>query len=191
MPCNSQLTCVAVSLLIAVPALADDTISAPVEGLTRVLEGEWFGDQPWEPDGLVSVVHVDNDIFFPGTSDADYTAGLGLSLIGPETRTSPFSLVPAVEYLDRLLPGGPAVTGNEAPGARYAMQLGTLGFTPDDLSSSEPLPDDRPYASLLLLSGARQWKEPLEPVAHRSTLTVGFLGLNVFSFFQKTWHGIT
>lgn len=68
----------------------------------------------------------------------------------------------------------------------FSLVLGHTAFTPRELQRSDPIYDDRPYASLLYLSAGRLTVNPYSRRALRSELTVGMLGLRIGESVQ-TW----
>lgn len=87
-----------------------------------------------EPTGSAASLRWENDTF--GGTDANYTNGISLAL----TRAG------------KGLLGGVWDLRGEAEGKRFATyELTQLQFTPNDLKSSDPDPNDRPYAGVLYL----------------------------------------
>src|SRR5690625_7604633 len=67
------------------------------------------------------------------------------------------------------------------------MEVGTYGFTPDDIQSADVLASDRPYASLVYISSSRMYALS----ANRrisTTLTWGVLGTHLFGELQRRMH---
>lgn len=63
-------------------------------------------------------------------------------------------------------------------------------FTPSDISISEPIPDEHPYASLFFIANAEQTVVPESNVAYQSTFTLGLLGLDTAEDLQEAIHDI-
>lgn len=84
----------------------------------------------------VATFQFDNDEM-AGT-DRHYTGGLRLACVRPPP-----------QYLHALAPSAPDSDAITRSRATYA--LGVSAFTPDDLSRSEPIEDDHPYAGWLYL----------------------------------------
>lgn len=155
------------------------------------------------PDADVSGVRIqlDNDLFAAGGDrDRDYTGGLAVTVSGPAARDSFVSLDPLVARLDRwLLPKSvqdPSVQDSaqasvQGGSVHHAMQFGLIAFTPEDLSATGPLYDDRPYASLLFLANGRVTLAADGRTAWVSNLTVGALGLEISRQAQEQIHRIT
>lgn len=84
----------------------------------------------------VATVQYDNDVV--GGTDRHYTGGLRLACV-----TSP------PKFMHDLILPGPSADAITRSRSTYA--IGESIFTPDDLSRSEPIEDDQPYAGWLYL----------------------------------------
>jgi hypothetical protein len=73
---------------------------------------------------------------------------------------------------------------------RHNFEFGFTFFTPSAISVAEPLPDDHPYASLFFVSNTQQTILPESRTAYQSSLTVGFLGLNIADDVQGLTHDL-
>jgi hypothetical protein len=131
-------------------------------------------------------VHVDNDLFALADRDRDYTAGVAFSLGGDAARTRAPFLFRALDGFDDTLAAGPFAPGGRVEGR--ALEIGLLLFTPQDLSASVPLLDDRPYASLFYVSSTALRHDDERGVAYQSSLTLGLLGLPVAGELHKRVH---
>lgn len=122
---------------------------------------------------------VEQDLFVPGRNqDRNYTGGLGFTTSGSFLRSVPvYSLM---SLADSRFASAPADR------QRWGMLLAASGFTPDDLNTVEPVRDDRPYASLLVLGAQRTYASDDAPSAWRTELVVGLLGLRLAEDVQ-TW----
>jgi hypothetical protein len=120
---------------------------------------------------------VDNDLFGPAMSDRDYTGGVALTVSGTKTARHFWSLDPALRQMDRALLGG----GRDFTRAAilYSAQVGLISFTPQEISASDVVADDRPYASLAYVTSARQYVYPDGRRVRQSALTLGLLGLSL------------
>lgn len=138
-----------------------------------------------EPRGFT--VQLDNDLFSGAHRDQDYSWGIAATFASPEGRriAAPFDAVRA-RLESWLTPPRLAATGTLQQS--HALQMGLLAMTPSTLRSPDPLPDDRPYASLLFLSTAEM--SVLEDVgrARFTSFTVGALGLKVAETIHRTVH---
>lgn len=115
-------------------------------------------------------VHSDNDLFAFTHLDRDYTAGVSVTLT------------------DTFAPYAGAPSRRTGPVAARALELGLLLFTPQDLAAEGPLPDDRPYASLVYASRSKLAHAPSRDVAYQTTLTVGLLGLRFAEQVHRSVH---
>jgi hypothetical protein len=117
-------------------------------------------------------VQIDNDLFAGGATDRDYTGGMAVTISGSQARDGLLSLDPALAQIDRLF-----ISPDSIGDVHYARQAGLIAFTPTDIAASQPLHDDRPYASLLFVSNGRVSVDADGRNAWSSNLTVGMLGL--------------
>ena len=124
-------------------------------------------------------VYSENDKYFAGT-DQHYTNGFKLSALSAELTNFTTDPVPVVvqqvaRALDRLVPPG--------HDCKLSLALGQNIYTPANISTTFPPPNDRPYAAWLYTSAAFQvYSSPrvfatgLRGVAQLDTLEV-FVGL--------------
>jgi hypothetical protein len=127
----------------------------------------------------------DDDVMSFADRDADYTGGMAVTFAGRRVAEWPLSLDRAASRLDFLVPRHEHL-GLAQP--LHAMQIGLIAFTPEDLDIREPIPDERPYASLLYLSNARVFVTDPEHPAYETSLTVGMLGLDLAGDLQRAIH---
>jgi hypothetical protein len=73
----------------------------------------------------------------------------------------------------------------------YTIEGGLYGFTPSDMSTSRPDHNDRTYLSIFYLSSAHERFDLQTKNAWQSRLTIGVLGLDVFSSLQRNIHEST
>lgn len=71
------------------------------------------------------------------------------------------------------------------------MIMGVSAFTSEDISDPQPILDDHPYGSLILLGNTRQAVDPVAATASKSTLLFGLLGTNLAHEMQDFFHGLT
>jgi Uncharacterized protein conserved in bacteria (DUF2219) len=174
-----------VMVLFAARTAAEDT---PRPGPT--LEDGRPQGLPLDADGREKynagwTVAIDNDILSLTDRDYDYTGGAAVTLTGRRAEEWLLTLDPVLGGLEFLVPGRHA-----APGyfTLHAVQFGALAFTPDDLNATEPIRDDRPYASLVFLSSGRTYvKDPRKPV-YQTSFTAGVLGLDIVGDIQHWLH---
>jgi hypothetical protein len=131
--------------------------------------------------------YFDNDFFTAGDRDNDYTGGIAFKLAGTGVKSSFLSVDSWLESFDRLS-GFTRSFDDKTSFKTHAMEYGITLFTPVDISASNPVFDQHPYASLLFVSNTQMVVVPEEFLSYQSTLTVGFLGLPVAGELQKTMH---
>jgi hypothetical protein len=144
----------------------------------------WLGAAAADP--VMHSVVFENDMMGHPSSDRNYTMGLAYI----ESRNGPPTVGPDVLYdgltgLNRLLR-----VDSEGPG-RYSQSFWTIGstnFTPSDLTVSAPIPNDRPYASLLYLGVGYQ--NPQDGFTTETELQLGVLGTNIGHYVQTRIHRI-
>ncbi len=125
-------------------------------------------------------VQVDNDLFAGGERDRDYTGGFAVAMSGTDARDRYASLDPVLAAIDAAVS-----TSDDEVTLRHSRQIGLMMFTPRDVTRSERIDNDRPYASLLFSTNARVRVAPDDRTAWTSSLTVGVLGLS----FTEQLHG--
>lgn len=148
--------------------------------LTSIAEEDFSG---WR-------LNLDNDLLTGLSTDRDYTGGIGVTLSGGEVQHYLFGVDWLRQSLDEVA-GFANLSRSDSGQSFHSQQYGMMLFTPDDISSSSPVYDDRPYASLFFISTtslnvlARRYK------AFYSTLTIGLLGLELAEQVQSGLHEIT
>lgn len=109
--------------------------SAPVLVAGLLLTGHAAAQSPAERGSLAFI--VENDVF--ASTDRNYTSGLKLSYVsGLRTEPGP----------TRWLAGALLGAGAEDR-VRFGLAVGHSIFTPEDIDTAEPLPDQHPYAGWL------------------------------------------
>lgn len=140
-----------------------------------------------EPERSSWALAVDNDILALGGKDQDYTYGLSFTYTGRAAKEGWYSLNAPLAWLDSALgfdhlsPVGVS---------KHSIEAGMFGFTPNDIEVAEPLMGDRPYASLVYWSNSRERLDIRHRVAWKSTLSVGFLGLDLVGDAQNEIHSV-
>lgn len=140
-----------------------------------------------EPERSSWALAVDNDILALGGKDQDYTYGLNITYTGHAANEGWYSLDAPLAWLDSALgfdhlsPVGVS---------KHSIEAGMFGFTPDDIEAAEPLVGDRPYASLVYWANSRERLDIHHRVAWKSTLSVGFLGLDLVGDAQNEIHSL-
>lgn len=117
--------------------------------------------------------------------DDNYSAGMALSLSGRVVRD--LRLTAPLDGLDRLTR---VSRRRDAPGASTAHTVTLVGaaYTPNDLVTPAPQPDDRPFASLIGLTVRRTIVAADREQTWTSDLTVGALGLSAAQDIQTLLH---
>lgn len=133
-------------------------------------------------------LYIDNDVIISGgKTDQDYTGGVSLTLSGSR----------ATEYLISIDGWREALTQWSSLDGFYnekqhfnlhSFSFGMTLFTPADLSASEPILDDHPYASYLYISNSNEIVVPEDNIVYQSILSIGFLGLDIAEDIQKSLH---
>ena len=131
-------------------------------------------------------VHFANDLFSFADRDRDYTGGVTFGLTGDRAHDHPMSLAAALERVDRATRF--AAWRGDAALEGEALEIGLLLFTPQDLSAARPLPDDRPYASLLYAASSELALDTERGTAFQSSLSIGVLGLPIAEALQRSVH---
>jgi hypothetical protein len=128
-------------------------------------------------------LQIDNDLFAAGGGrDQDYTGGFAVTISGESARDGLLSLDPLLKRIDAfVLPEGSA-------SVHHARQFGLIAFTPADIQSTQPVYDDRPYASLLFTSNGRVNVDADGRGAWSSSLTIGILGLEAAGELHSDIH---
>jgi hypothetical protein len=132
---------------------------------------------------------LDNDILTGQATDRDYTGGIGLTYTGDAARDNLASLDPLRESLTASLH---SLFSDDVPSRRYhSQQIGLMLFTPEDITSTQPVYDDRPYASMLFVSNSALDIAPAGDSIFISRLTIGMLGLSLAADIQRVLHEVT
>lgn len=119
--------------------------------------------EPEPPPGVLTL-QIENDVF--AGSDQNYTSGFRIAYAAPLGPSHP------LESTARALPlmGGPM---------RYAYSLGQQLYTPRDISASQPILTDEPYAGYLYVGIAIESEPPREHgprILSSFELQVGIVG---------------
>jgi len=134
--------------------------------------------------------YIDNDALTLINRDQQYTGGFALTLSGRRAVEYPWSLDPALGWLDRLT-GFKALSASGRRSMRHSFELGTTAFTPEDIETAQPVRDDHPYAGLVFISNTRQAVLLDRRVSYQSTLALGMLGTDVPRAIQNVFHDLT
>jgi len=128
-------------------------------------------------------IYLDQDMFVPRTNeDRDYTMGMAFEFFWSEKKGL-YLFDNLVRQTGKLL--GMSDSDNNLV---YSVMLGTLAYTPDDLSDPQPIFDDRPYASLIFLSNKRVRADDKNAVG--AEVMLGIIGTDFSKNAQTKLHSI-
>ena len=133
--------------------------------------------------------NIDNDGPVEQT-DRDYTGGFSFTLSGKRVQEYLVTIDPLRARIDELL-GFSSLYQSSDYMAFHSQQYGMTLFTPEDIESTVPIYDDRPYASLIFMSNTEFTVVPQRNRAYVSILTIGFLGLEMAEGIQRILHEVT
>jgi hypothetical protein len=148
--------------------------------------------QPYaqEPAGVGAGFVLDEHLLTDASRDQDYNGGGEVTLSGRRGGILGRMLDRALGFVDRgscRVAGLPAVQGQ----SDHAFAAGLLVFTPRNLGARGVVHGDRPYASLIFLSGGRRYVSQDDALAYDTSLTVGVLGLAAAADVQRVLHDLT
>lgn len=129
--------------------------------------------------------YMDNDLFITPSIDRDYTAGLSIVFSGDSAAKHPLSM-------DAIVGGFDSLSGiNAGEDLRFhSYEFGITGFTPNNIFTSFPVQDDRPYASLVYVANSRQYVRTDNKSSLISTFSLGVLGLDIAGNLQNSVHKV-
>ncbi len=157
---------------LAATALSAAALVDPTQAAAGDLDvGRW-------PQSTSPAWYFDDDLLTPPDTDEDYTSGAAVSSAGwgEDRWWAP----------DHWL-GSLARARSDERGLR-TLQASLVMFSPEDIVASEVQPDDRPYASLWSVTGARMAVGADGRSARFASLTVGVLGLPLTRTVHRTIH---
>jgi len=128
-------------------------------------------------------IYVDQDLFIPfSNEDRDYTMGVAFEFFWAKDK----GLYP----FDNIVRETAKILGmkDSEKNIVYSFMLGTLAYTPDNLSDTQPIYDDRPYSSLIYLSNKRVRAD--DNVAIAAEVLVGVIGTNFGRDAQSAFHSL-
>src|SRR5260370_11810864 len=183
--------------LAAGPGTAEDSPTSGPEHLYR------------EPHYTGTVVYIDNDSFMSPSTDQDYTMGVQFTVSGSWVKdhhfNAPLAVLDHLTGFSRLHGRAFEKTDQESePSLRKgvyesnSLQIGITAFTPRKggahecgfngcvLAMTEPIYNDRPYASLVFATVQRT--TAVGRSAFTSELTLGVLGLGIARVGQTFIH---
>ncbi|UTW46277.1 lipid A deacylase LpxR family protein [bacterium SCSIO 12696] len=185
---RSSLQCLLFSSFFVLPTVASaEAANSPNTYITDTPVQAAGDSASQEPTWSKWAISFDNDILVPGTNDRDYTYGFNLVLSGAGARSKWYSPYRALNWLDR----GFGVSNRADSGLeRVTLETGVFAFTPEDITTAEPIEGERPYSSLVYLSSVRQQIDADNEVAWDSSLTLGVLGLPLVGSVQNQLHDL-
>ncbi len=125
-------------------------------------------------------IYFDQDLLLPLVNeDRDYTMGVGVEFFQEDEGFYPF------EYPLKLVARALGIHEAEHR-VRRSYLLGSVNYTPDDLSATVPLVNDRPYASVLYLANKRVLADRRKAVGVE--VQVGLLGTYIARELQRKLH---
>ena len=128
-----------------------------------------------EAAGVISLTS-ENDLF--GGTDRNYTNGLRIERVSPADR-----VFPLLREAAELVPG----LDLERISLRQGFAISHAIFTPEDISRTDPDPEDRPYAGWLHVSGTVVASD--EDTQDALQLNLGVVGPSALGeFVQANWH---
>lgn len=134
---------------------------------------------------------LDNDAFLGAGIDRDYSAGATLNFGGRRAAASALSLGPARAWLDKVSGFKRRYERSASTTQRHALQIGLLLFTPEDITTYQPVYDDRAFANLLYLGGSQISISGDGTKAYQSTLILGLLGSGIGQALQNGVHRVS
>lgn len=133
-------------------------------------------------------LNIDNNLFKRYMKDRDYTGGIAFTASGSRAQSGWLNIdIVRGWVFDNL----PLFDSDSAVIKKHSVQYGMVLFTPDDISATQPILDDRPFASLFFISNTELRVHPSADKAYRSSFTFGLLGLDLAGDVQSTLHNIT
>jgi hypothetical protein len=128
---------------------------------------------------------IDNDSLVSDKDDEDYSGGFNLTFRGKGVVDQWTSLHKPLAWLDHQI--GLDQWAGIGPNSAQ-IEYGVYIFTPEELGTSEPQPEDRPYASMVFIASSHDRYQASGEVSWNSTLTLGVLGLDLAKDLQEGLH---
>lgn len=160
---------------------------------TSVLLGSENSQNPY-----TFTFYTENDFYYGG-SDRYYTNGIQLSLISPSLQSfdqaekySGVDIIPS--WIGRHVESMPWMKGPEKR-SHVGLSLAQYMFTPEDISTSNPSVEDRPYAGWLNTGFSYHAKEAFPErnlaILDSFEVNLGWVGpASLAENAQKTWHSL-
>jgi len=125
-------------------------------------------------------IYIDQDMFVPiFDEDRDYTMGMAVEFFWTKDKDLPF------DGLIEEVAGWVGIDENEK-NIFYSLMLGSIAFTPDDLSNSLPILNDRPYSSLIYMTNKRVHADGKKALA--AEVMLGVIGTDFAKGVQTQIH---
>lgn len=154
----------------------------PVIALLTILTASPGQAQIFPADKWGTGLYLDQDLAVPFLNeDRDYTMGIAAEFFWQDKKSGLYPLDGIVKRIGQWL----GLHDKQDEIVRSFM-LGSITYTPDDLSNPNPIFDDRPYASLLYLSNKR-----VRANKHNATgieFQLGLLGSGLAGDIQTRLH---
>ncbi len=132
-------------------------------------------------------LNLDNNVFQRYMKDRDYTAGIAFTATGSRAQSGWLNIdMLRAAVFDQL-----SFYKTNPTARKHSVQYGFTMFTPDDITATQPVLDDRPFASLFYISNTELVLQADRGRALRSSLTLGLLGLDLAGDIQKVLHRAT
>jgi hypothetical protein len=133
-------------------------------------------------------VFLDNDsLQLDQLHDEDRNYTMGLAFLWSGRWIEERGLTKPLDAVNSLLPD--RLFEHEGPSSSFhTLRFGNVAYTPDRLNTKRPIPNDRPYASLLALDVATQQVYRGEQHALTTEFSFGLLGLSISERFQRWLH---
>jgi len=129
--------------------------------------------------------NMDNNLLQRKVKDLDYTAGIAFTASGSRAQSGWLNIDPLRAWLFDKIPVG---SKTNTALKKHSVQYGFVLFTPEDISATQPILNDRPFASLFYISNTELTVQAAKNRAYRSSLSLGLLGLDIAGSIQSILH---
>ncbi len=127
-------------------------------------------------------LYLDNDVYAPRSTDRDYTYGIFLTKDDAPSPQNQAWYRP-LGWIDKLFM-------DQDMKALSRREIGVLGFTPTNIVTPNPLPDNRPYAGMIFLGATHIYVNDAADTSWTTNLTVGLLGSGLPGELQQATHNV-
>lgn len=177
---SAKKIALALALGLAAAAQADD-VSERQKPASKEPLGETQLNLPKERPFEGLALTLEDDFFYPPKNeDRNYTGGIFLQASGRAFKFTDLSAAP----LERLFGLKDFASG----GVRHALRFGGRAFTPQDISQSAPILDDRPYAALSFVAFDKAMVRASSGDFIKISFSLGALGLDLQQNAQTYIH---